>query len=100
MSSAVRSVEESMKPLLRIVLTVTSVALLPQTALAGNSETEPNDTKAQANAIMLPLNSAAAVITGNSTSAAGAGLDYLRLTMATQAPGSGFRRHRLIIQSA
>jgi hypothetical protein len=75
------------------------LALAPGAVLAGNSETEPNDTKAQANAFPLPAVSAPAFITGNSTSAAGAGLDYFRLTTAAQA-APDFYRHRLIIQSA
>src|SRR5688500_1403168 len=75
------------------------LALAPAGALAGNNETEPNDTKAQANAFVLPPVSTPALITGNSTSAAGAGLDYFRLATAAQAVAD-FYRHRLTIQSA
>ena len=88
-----------MKPFLQIVLTVSSLALAPAAALAGNSETEPNDTKAQANVFALPAVSTPAFINGNSQSSAGAGLDYFRVTTAAQGT-AGFYRHRLIIQSA
>jgi hypothetical protein len=87
-----------MKPFLPVLLAVVPLALAPA-VFAGNTETEPNDTKAQANVFALPGASTPAVITGNSTSAAGAGLDYFRLTTAVQAT-PGFYRHRLIIQSA
>ena len=88
-----------MKPFLQIVLTVSSLALAPAAALAGLSETEPNDTKAQANVFALPAVSTPAFINGNSQSSAGAGLDYFRVTTAAQGT-AGFYRHRLIIQSA
>jgi hypothetical protein len=88
-----------MNPTLPVVLTLASVVLAPTAARAGNTETEPNDTKAQANVFALPATSTPAFITGNSTSAAGAGLDYFRLTTAAQGT-EGFYRHRLVIQSA
>ena len=72
-------------------------ALLPTMAFA-QPETEPNDSKAQANLVSLPSASALGVITGNSTSAAGVGLDYFRVTTAVQGT-AGFYRHRLIAQS-
>jgi hypothetical protein len=75
------------------------LAMAPAAVLAGNNETEPNDTKAQANAFVLPAVSTPGLITGNSTSAAGAGLDYFHLTTAAQAVPD-FYRHRLTIQSA
>ena len=72
--------------------------LLPAVAFA-QVETEPNDTKAQANPFTLPAVTTPAVITGNSTSAAGVGLDYFRVTTAAQAT-PGFYRHRLVCTSA
>lgn len=87
-----------MKPFLPLVLTLASLGLVSPVR-AGNNETEPNDTKAQANVFALPAASAPAFITGNSTGSAGAGLDYFRLTTAAQA-APAFYRHRLIIQSA
>jgi len=87
------------QPFLPVVLTVSALALAPAAALAGNSETEPNDTKAQANVFVLPAVSTPAFITGNSTSAAGTGLDYYRLTSAAQGT-AGFYRHRITIQSS
>lgn len=61
-------------------------------------EIEPNDTKAQANLVTLPLVSTAGVIQGNSTSASGVGLDYFQVTVP---PRDGlFFRHRLIATSA
>jgi len=87
------------KPFLPIVLTLSALALAPAAALAGNNETEPNDTKAQANVFVLPAVSTPAFITGNSTGSAGTGLDYFRVTTAAQGT-AGFYRHRLIIQSA
>lgn len=88
-----------MKPFLPLLLALASLALAPAGALAGNGETEPNDSKAQADVFALPATSSPAFITGNSTGAAGAGLDYFRLTTAAQAIPA-FYRHRLIIQSA
>ena len=88
-----------MKPFLPVLLSLGPLALAPGVASAGNSETEPNDTKAQANVFSLPVASAPAFITGNSTGSAGAGLDYYRLTTAAQATPA-FYRHRLVIQSA
>jgi hypothetical protein len=88
-----------MKPSLPVLLTLASLAFAPAGVLAGNGETEPNDSKAQANVFPLPVASAPAFITGNSTSSAGTGLDYFRLTTAVQATPA-FYRHRLIIQSA
>lgn len=72
--------------------------LLPAIA-HGQVETEPNDTKAQANLLTLPAVTTPGVIVGNSTSAAGAGLDYFRVTTAAQAT-PGFYRHRLVGTSA
>ena len=72
--------------------------LLPAMAFA-QVETEPNDTKAQANPFTLPAASTPGVITGNSTSAAGVGLDYFRVTTAAQG-NQGFYRHRLVCTSA
>jgi hypothetical protein len=73
------------------------VALLPAMAYA-QAETEPNDTKLQANSFTLPAASTAGVIVGNSTSAAGTGLDYFRVSTAAQA-SPGFYRHRLVCTS-
>jgi hypothetical protein len=73
------------------------LGLLSGSAIA-QSETEPNDSKALANLITLPTLSTPGAITGNSTSAAGAGLDYFRVTTAAQAT-PGFYRHRLICTS-
>jgi hypothetical protein len=64
------------QPFLPFVLALSALALAPAAALAGLSETEPNDTKAQANVFVLPAVSTPAFITGSSTSAAGTGLDY------------------------
>jgi hypothetical protein len=69
--------------------------LAPAMALA-QLETEPNDSKAQANPFTLPAANATGVIVGNSISAATTGLDYFRVTTAAQ-PTPGFYRHRLII---
>ncbi len=66
------------------------------TALAATAETEPNDTKATANALVLPSVSTTAVMTGNSVLGSGVGLDYFRVTTATQTT-PGFYRHRLIV---
>ncbi|MET0553473.1 MAG: hypothetical protein ABW221_10585, partial [Vicinamibacteria bacterium] len=74
------------------------VLLLPVVAY-GQAETEPNDSKAQANAFTLPSATTSGVIVGNSTSAAGAGLDYFRVTTAAQ-PLAGYYRHRLVCTSA
>jgi hypothetical protein len=62
-------------------------------------EAEPNDDKTQANAFVLPAVDTPGVITGNSTSGAGAGLDYFRVRTPTRA-AAGFFRHRLIARSA
>lgn len=86
-----------MKDLWPRTLGVAAMALFPAMALAV-PETEPNDSKAQANAIALPAVSTLAMITGNSTSATATGLDYFRVTTAAQA-APGFYRHRLIVQS-
>jgi hypothetical protein len=67
---------------------------LPAMAFA-QAEVEPNDSKAQATPITLPAVTTAGVITGNSVSATTTGLDYFRVTTATQAT-PGFYRHRLI----
>jgi hypothetical protein len=72
-----------------------AVAFVPAMAFA-QAETEPNDSKATANLFTLPALSTTGVITGNSTSAAGVGLDYFRVTTSAQAT-PGFYRHRLII---
>lgn len=74
------------------------VVLLPAMAY-GQVETEPNDTKAQANPFTLPVVTTMGVIVGNSTSAAGVGLDYFRVTTAAQAT-PGYYRHRLVGTSA
>ena len=74
-----------------------AVALVPAMAFA-QAETEPNDSKATANLVNLPALSTTGVITGNSVSAAGVGLDYFRVTTSVQAT-AGFYRHRLIAQS-
>jgi hypothetical protein len=86
------------KTYLSVALTLALLALVPASAFAV-LETEPNDNKTQANLIALPAVNTPAAITGNSTSAAGVGLDYFRVTTAAQAT-PGFYRHRLIIQSA
>ena len=88
-----------MKPFLPFLLASAPLALAPAAVIAGNSETEPNDTKAQANVFSLPVASAPAFITGNSTGSVGSGLDYYRLTTAEHVTAA-FYRHRLIIQSA
>lgn len=64
----------------------------------GAQEIEPNDDKATANTLVLPANDASGVFAGNSTSASGAGPDYVRVTTAEQA-AEGFYRHRLIVTS-
>lgn len=90
-----------MKPFLPILLALAPLALAPAAALAGNNETEPNDSKAQANVFSLPPVTTLFFLTGNSTSSSGTGLDYYRFTTADQGSGSpAFYRHRLIIQSA
>lgn len=63
------------------------------------AETEPNDSKAAADAFLLPGTSTTAVIVGNSTSATGAGLDYFRVSVPSRAV-PGFYRHRLVATSA
>lgn len=63
------------------------------------SETEPNDSKATADAFLMPGTSTSGAIVGASTSATGAGLDYFRVSVPTQ-PAAGFYRHRLIAMSA
>lgn len=60
-------------------------------------ETEPNDDKASANVLQLPGSDRAGVMTGNSTSASGTGIDTFLVKTTAQAPG--FYRHRLIVQS-
>lgn len=60
------------------------------------AETEPNDSKAQANLMTLPAASATGVITGNSVSGTTTGLDYFLVRTAAQA-APGWYRHRLII---
>lgn len=62
------------------------------------AETEPNDSKAAADAFLLPGASTTAVIVGNSTSATGAGLDYFRASVPSRAT-PGFYRHRLVVTS-
>ena len=62
------------------------------------SETEPNDSKAQANTIQLPGTDRLGVMTGNSISATTTGIDTYLVKTAGQA--SGFYRHRLILTSA
>jgi len=66
--------------------------------IVGAYELEGNDDKATANALVLPASNASSVFSGNSTSASGAGLDYVRVTTAPQAT-DGFYRHRLILSS-
>ena len=88
-----------MRPSTSLTPILAWLALAPAAVLAGNNETEPNDTKAQANAFVLPAVSTPGLITGNSTSSTGAGLDYFRLTSSAQ-PVTDFYLHRLIIQSA
>ena len=83
--------------LLSGVVLIVVGALVPTIAFA-QMETEPNDTKAQANPIALPATNTPGVITGNSISGAGTGLDFFRVTTAPQA-APGFYRHRLIAQS-
>ncbi len=61
------------------------------------SETEPNDSKAEANTLQLPGSNRTAVMTGNSTAATGSGIDTFLAKTSAQAPG--FYRHRLIVQS-
>jgi hypothetical protein len=72
--------------------------LLPVMAY-GQAETEPNNTKAQANPFTLPAATTTGVIVGNSTLATGTGLDYFLVTTAAQA-APGFYRHRLLCTSA
>lgn len=84
--------------LLSGLLLVLLFLCLPRMA-SGQLETEPNDTKAQANPIGLPLASTQDVIIGNSTSAAGTGLDYFRVAVPARST-PGFYRHRLIVESA
>ena len=86
-----------MKTWLSAVPTLACLAILPAPAFAV-LETEPNDTKAQANLIALPAVSTLAAITGNSTSATLPGLDYFRVVTAPQGT-PGFYRHRLICTS-
>jgi hypothetical protein len=71
--------------------------LLPAVAFA-QAETEPNDSKAQANLFTMPAVNTAGVIVGNSIAATGTELDYFRVTTPAQA-APGFYRHRLITQS-
>lgn len=71
---------------------------IPTTCGSNGSEVEPNDSKAEANALQLPPVSTPAVMTGSSQSATGAGLDYFLVTTAAQAT-AGFYRHRLIVTS-
>lgn len=78
-------------------LTLVLAVVLRGIAFA-QSETEPNDSKPTANLFTLPLVSTTGVITGNSTSGAGAGLDYFRVTTPVGA-APGFYRHRLIATS-
>ncbi|MBN8480272.1 MAG: hypothetical protein J0L88_01640 [Xanthomonadales bacterium] len=66
--------------------------------IVGAYELEGNDDKATANALVLPASNASSVFSGSSTSATGAGLDYVRVTTAPQAT-DGFYRHRLILSS-
>ncbi len=66
--------------------------------IVGAYELEGNDSKSTANALVLPGSNASSVFSGNSTSATGAGLDYVRVTTAPQAT-DGFYRHRLILTS-
>lgn len=65
----------------------------------GQAETEPNNSKAQANTFTLPAVTTPGVIVGNSTMATGTGLDYFRVTTAAQAV-PGYYRHRLVCTSA
>lgn len=83
--------------LLSVALVLVAGLVLPAMAFA-QGETEPNDSKATANLFTLPAVNTLGVITGNSTSAAGVGLDYFRVTTAAQA-APGFYRHRLIATS-
>ncbi len=80
-------------PVLRSLALVLFSSLL--TAIVAMAETEPNDTKATANPLVLPSVSTLAVMTGNSVLGSGVGLDYFRVTTATQTT-AGFYRHRLI----
>ncbi|WP_440223945.1 hypothetical protein ACQQ2N_01715 [Dokdonella sp. MW10] len=64
----------------------------------GVYEVEPNDNKAQANAVVLPAVNGTNVVSGNTTAATGAGLDYFRVTTAAQST-PGFYRHRLLVVS-
>lgn len=64
-------------------------------AMAQYTEVEPNDSKAQANPVALPAGSP---ITGNSTSAAGAGFDYFKVSTAPAF--IAIYRHRLVITTA
>ncbi len=61
------------------------------------SETEPNDSKAEANTIQLPPVDREGVMTGNSVSSSGTGIDTFLVKSAAQA--AGFYRHRLIVTS-
>ena len=88
----------SLKPLPTLLVSLASLSLAPGDAAAAN-EVEPNDSKAQANVLTLPGATTPGFLVGNSTSAAGAGLDYFRLTTAAQVIPA-FYRHRLVVQSA
>lgn len=64
----------------------------------GVGEIEPNDSKAAANALLLPAADATGIFGGNSTSASTTGFDYVLATTAAQAT-PGFYRHRLLVTS-
>jgi hypothetical protein len=78
-----------------VVLLLVGGSLLPGSLAV--AETEPNDSKAQANLVALPASTTPAVLTGNSQ--APSAFDYFRVTTAAQA-SPGFYRHRLTLQSA
>jgi hypothetical protein len=67
---------------------------VPGAAFAQFTESEPNDSKAQANVFALGVGG---TITGNSTSAAGVGLDYYRIS--TAAAALGIYRYRMVLTS-
>lgn len=70
------------------------IIAVPCAAYAQFNESEPNDSKAQANVFALGVGG---TITGNSTSAAGVGLDYYRIS--TPAAALGIYRYRMVITS-
>jgi hypothetical protein len=73
-----------------------TLGFFSSSASAQTNETEPNDTKAQANVVTGMTDGS--TITGNSISATTTGLDYYSITLASRAPG--IYRYRLVLSSA